>query len=310
MSRRNTALVLSGGANRGALQVGALRALFERGIAVDMLVGVSAGALNAAFLAPDPGPAQVERLAAVWRRTIKEDVYPGNRAAMMWRALRGKPSLFPNDRFRRYLLSNAPKDLQRFGDLSRTRLYVVATHRVNGALRVFGDDPSETVMDALTASSAIPPLLPPWCLGDECLVDGTLATPLPVSVALERGARDVWAIQVASDSSASIVSEDLFGVSVRAVSVTLARQADEEIVRLRRAGGRLITVRGFEHLLPWDYTHTEEMFAEGYRQAREQLNRLPLERRSVWQRVRAIIEGIPLRSKIGRSASRLVRRIG
>lgn len=45
------AFVLSGGGNRGALEAGALLALFEQGIRPDMLVGSSVGALNAAFIA-------------------------------------------------------------------------------------------------------------------------------------------------------------------------------------------------------------------------------------------------------------------
>ena len=43
-----TAFVLAGGAALGAMQVGMLRALYERGIVPDVLVGTSAGALNAA----------------------------------------------------------------------------------------------------------------------------------------------------------------------------------------------------------------------------------------------------------------------
>ena len=45
-----TAFVLSGGGSLGAVQVGMLRALAERGIAPDLLVGTSAGALNAVFV--------------------------------------------------------------------------------------------------------------------------------------------------------------------------------------------------------------------------------------------------------------------
>ena len=37
-----TAFVLSGGASLGALQVGMLRALYERGIVPDLLIGASA----------------------------------------------------------------------------------------------------------------------------------------------------------------------------------------------------------------------------------------------------------------------------
>lgn len=43
--------VLGGGGARGALQLGALRALFEAGIQPDLLVGTSIGAANATGLA-------------------------------------------------------------------------------------------------------------------------------------------------------------------------------------------------------------------------------------------------------------------
>ena len=46
-----TAFVLGGGGNLGAVQVGMLRALVEHGVVPDVLVGTSAGALNAAFVA-------------------------------------------------------------------------------------------------------------------------------------------------------------------------------------------------------------------------------------------------------------------
>jgi NTE family protein len=39
-----TAFVLSGGASLGAIQVGMLQALYERGIEPDFVVGASAGA--------------------------------------------------------------------------------------------------------------------------------------------------------------------------------------------------------------------------------------------------------------------------
>jgi len=45
-----TAFVLGSGGSRGALQVGALRALLEAGIVPDMLVGTSIGAANATGL--------------------------------------------------------------------------------------------------------------------------------------------------------------------------------------------------------------------------------------------------------------------
>ena len=47
----STAFVLSGGGSLGAVQVGMLQALSERGVRPDLLVGTSAGALNAVIAA-------------------------------------------------------------------------------------------------------------------------------------------------------------------------------------------------------------------------------------------------------------------
>src|SRR5687767_5961651 len=58
------AFVLSGGASLGAIQVGMLRALYERDVAPDLIVGTSAGALNGAFVASRPqAPATTDALA-------------------------------------------------------------------------------------------------------------------------------------------------------------------------------------------------------------------------------------------------------
>jgi len=72
-----TAFVLAGGAALGAMQAGMVRALYERGIATDLLIGTSAGVLNAAFLASRPATvATAEELAAVWRGLRRSDIFP------------------------------------------------------------------------------------------------------------------------------------------------------------------------------------------------------------------------------------------
>ena len=51
MMNKCLAFVLGGGGARGAMQVGALRALIEAGLKPDLLVGTSIGAVNATGLA-------------------------------------------------------------------------------------------------------------------------------------------------------------------------------------------------------------------------------------------------------------------
>src|SRR5436305_1278517 len=71
-----TAFVLSGGGSLGAVQVGTLLALADRHITPDLLVGSSVGALNAAFVAGQPGQRGIERLAQVWTGLRRTDVFP------------------------------------------------------------------------------------------------------------------------------------------------------------------------------------------------------------------------------------------
>src|SRR4051812_45414755 len=79
-----TAFVLSGGASLGALQAGMLRALYECGISPDLLVGTSAGALNAAFIASRPqSPDTAGQLARIWRGLQREDVFPVSMSALI-----------------------------------------------------------------------------------------------------------------------------------------------------------------------------------------------------------------------------------
>src|SRR5205823_5044902 len=72
------ALVLTGGGARGAYQVGVLRCLARHlpKNAFDIITGVSAGAINAAFVASRNAPLAdvIDELSEVWRTLELKDV--------------------------------------------------------------------------------------------------------------------------------------------------------------------------------------------------------------------------------------------
>ena len=71
-----TALVLAGGSTRGAIQIGMLQVLAEHGFVPDRIYGSSVGAINGVGFAADPTREGVERMAQIWLRIRREDIYP------------------------------------------------------------------------------------------------------------------------------------------------------------------------------------------------------------------------------------------
>jgi NTE family protein len=138
-----TAFVFSGGAALGALQVGMLTALYERGLVADMLIGTCAGALNAAFVASRPQTVETAReLARVWRGLKREDVFPASISALVG-GLWGQRDHVVSDRalrrlVRRYVelddLAEAATPLHALA-LGAERIYVLATHDGSRRLR-------------------------------------------------------------------------------------------------------------------------------------------------------------------------------
>jgi NTE family protein len=86
------ALVLSGGGARAAYQVGVLRYLAREfpEVIPDILTGVSAGGINAAFLAArqEPYPEKIEQLVEMWRDLHIDQVFRVDLRDLAWRSVR------------------------------------------------------------------------------------------------------------------------------------------------------------------------------------------------------------------------------
>ena len=86
------ALILSGGGARAAYQVGFLRYLARQwpDVVPGILTGVSAGGINAAYLAarPEPFPQKVENLVDLWANLVFRDVFRVDTRDLGSRAIR------------------------------------------------------------------------------------------------------------------------------------------------------------------------------------------------------------------------------
>lgn len=79
-----TAFVFAGGGSLGAIEAGMLRELVASGVIPDLVVGASAGAINAAFFACNPHAAGTAQLEALWRGVRRAEVMPWS-----WRTMLG-----------------------------------------------------------------------------------------------------------------------------------------------------------------------------------------------------------------------------
>src|SRR3954447_985734 len=106
-----TAFVLSGGGSLGSVQVGMLAALHERGIRPDLLIGTSAGAINAAYIgAHGFDDDSVERLGSLWRRIRRQDVFPIDPLRQALALAGRRPSLCSQRPLQRLIEEHLPLD--------------------------------------------------------------------------------------------------------------------------------------------------------------------------------------------------------
>jgi|SRR5581483_2919649 len=178
-----TAFVLSGGGSLGAVQVGMMQALAERRIEPDLLVGASAGSLNAVFVAQHGfDTATLERLASVWRSLRRRDVFPFSPLRYAEALIGRSPSLCAPDQLRHLVGQHVTS--RRLED-ARIPVRVVATDVLSGTEVCLS---SGDVVDAVMASAAIPAVFPPVSIDGALLFDGGVADNTPISQAVENGA--------------------------------------------------------------------------------------------------------------------------
>ena len=195
--KHQLAFVLSGGGARGALQVGALQALLEAGFAPDLLVGTSAGAINAALLScfgfDRPG---IERLTQVWLQTIQADLMPTHFLWHTTRALFKHANGLAEGRLRSFAIAHGLDPQLRFKDLEGSRLFLVAADLNTGKMRLYGQDPQDFVLEGVLASAAVLPWYAPLEENGRCLVDGGVISNLPIEAALSQGADEIIALDL------------------------------------------------------------------------------------------------------------------
>ena len=254
------AFVLSGGAGLGSIQVGMLRALYERGIAPELVVGTSAGAVNGAFLASRPPTVQTaDELAEIWRGVRRGQVFPLNPPTGLLGFMGSRDHLVPGGALRRMVERHA--NVEWLEDLP-VPLHVVAVDVLTGEEVLLSRG---SAVEAVLASSAIPAILPPVSWDGRQLIDGGVANNTPISHAVELGADEVYVLSTGHACALEEPPGGALGMALHALSLLTHQRLVHDVERYRDTVKLVVLPPPCPlAVAPIDFDHADELIARSY----------------------------------------------
>jgi NTE family protein len=260
--------VLSGGASLGAIEVGMLRALYEREIAPDLIVGTSAGAVNGAYIASRPPTVQTaEELAGVWRSINTFDVFPPNPVTAVLGLIGQRDHLVPNFGLKKLIEANA--QFRRLED-AKIPFHVIATDVLGGEkLRLSTGDAESAVL----ASAAIPGVYPAIHRDDFVLVDGGVADNTPIADAVELGAETVYVLPTGAPCELPKPPGGAIQMLVHALTLLIDQRLAQDIETFSQEVELVVLPPPCpQTVLASDFSHAAQLIEEGYELARQALD--------------------------------------
>lgn len=250
------ALVLCGGASRGALEVGFYLAVEELGLRVDLVLGASIGALNGAYIAAGMRAKDLARLWFGFRR--RQAIAPN------WKGLlhpRRHPGLYTLDPLRALLRRTLPAT--RFEELPIPLMIVTTDLQLGKAVQWSG---TGDIIEPLIASLSLPVFFPPVRIGDHQHVDGGVANNVPIEEARALGARQALMIECVCCGRAPGVLAGFLRVLGRSLSIAFDCRYNMHLERSAQAMEvhvvRPVLQREIGLL---DFSRTSELIDAGYR---------------------------------------------
>ncbi|HEV2362339.1 MAG TPA: patatin-like phospholipase family protein [Acidimicrobiales bacterium] len=268
-----TAFVFAGGANRGACQIGMLRALAERGIRPDLVTGTSVGAINAAAYVGQPSIEGVALAESVWRKIRAEDIFPKGVLHGSWRFLEKRDSVFPPTGLRK--LIDSFLRFERIED-SPIPLTIVATRVPEAVEQWFTAGPAA---EAIIASAALPAVFPVAEFEGERFVDGGVVNNVPLRPALAAGAKRIFVLLCGSVDHQVSLGRRPFEALLTAFDVALLARLKRDLEAVPDDVEVIVIEQPGLQAIDWeDFSHTAALIEEGYNEARLTLDRYELHR--------------------------------
>ncbi len=257
-----TAFVLSGGASLGAVQVGMLAALHEQGITPDLVFGSSVGAVNAGWVAGDPGLEDLDELRAIWTSLRTATVFPLRPLTGLLGFLGRRDSLVPASGLRALIKGHLRFERLEDAEIPITVAATALTSGQEVALR------TGSAVEAILASAAIPGVFAPVTIDADALVDGGIVNNTPISLAIEAGATRVYVLPTGYACDLAEPPRSALGIMLQAISLLVQQRLILEVRDLQRE----VDLRVLPPLCPLavspaDFSHSTELIDRAYEAA-------------------------------------------
>ncbi|RPJ21962.1 MAG: patatin-like phospholipase family protein [Chloroflexi bacterium] len=272
------AFVLGGGGARGAMQVGALRALFEAGLKPDLLVGTSIGAINATGLALwGVDLAGIDVLERAYQRMQDSKLLDPRLLQFAWNAVSRSENHRGSRSAREFLIAEGILPDLRFGQLKDVRLATVAADLHTGKPVIYGCDPEHSVMEGVLASIAIPPWFAPIERDGQYILDGGALSNLPIEPAIRLGATEIIALDLHDSDAYGDMSKTINPLFTNLISAITQRQLglEMELAAARRIPVRHVSLRSTPPVPLWDFKTHRGLFKIGYETMKDEMSRWP-----------------------------------
>lgn len=256
-----TAFVLSGGGSLGAVQIGMLQALAENDVHPDLLIGTSAGAINAAYLADHgTGIDAIAELGNLWRGLRRGRVFPIEPIRLVGAITGLSGSLFSSGGLNGMVRSNLT--MRNLEDAT-IPVHIVTTNLLSGeeVLLSSGD-----AVSAVVASAAIPGIYPAVAREGLVLVDGGVSNNAAVSQAVALGADEVYVLPAGFACALEGPPSTVLGSTLQALTLLIEQRLIADVSRY--SGHARINV--LPPLCPLavpstDFNHANELIDRAYK---------------------------------------------
>jgi len=248
-SRPRIGLVLAGGGARGAAHIGVLKVLERERIPIDYVAGTSMGSIVGGMYAAGMPPAEIERqlVAVDWDSVFHDKVDREDRSFRrktddrLWLLgakpgfsegkLKLPPGLVQGQKIGLLLTSLTwpVAEIESFDDLPIPFRAIAAD--IQTGEKVVLD--SGNLAKAIRASMAVPAALSPVPWDGRRLVDGGIASNLPVEVVKDMGADIIIAVDLGQPLSEHELGESLLSIVDQLTAIMVRENVERELAMLQ-----------------------------------------------------------------------------